>query len=215
MSVTAIELEMIPSMFESVAAKFNEKKDELCEMDANMGDGDLGLTMQKGYSLLPDLIRENTAEGDIGKTLMKAGMKMAGAVPSTMGTLMSSGVMQGGKAVGAKGKIEAKDMADFYEGFAEGIKKRGKCEEGDRTIYDSLVCASRKAREAFEGGGDIAAIAKAALEGAEEGVEATKDMIPKYGKAAVFSAKAKGIADQGAVAGKYLIEGIYDYISKL
>ena len=30
----------------------------------------------------------NTEETDIGKTLMKAGMKMAAVAPSTMGTLM-------------------------------------------------------------------------------------------------------------------------------
>ena len=56
---------------------FADKRDELCDMDAKMGDGDLGLTMDKGYGALPDLIRENAEPGDIGKTLMKAGMKMS------------------------------------------------------------------------------------------------------------------------------------------
>ena len=66
----------IRDRYECVAEVFAEKKDELCAMDANMGDGDLGLTMQKGYAALPDLIREEMQE-DIGKTLMKAGMRMA------------------------------------------------------------------------------------------------------------------------------------------
>ena len=92
-----ITFEQLPELFEGVAAIFTEKKDELCDMDAKMGDGDLGLTMHKGYTALPDLIRENAEPGDIGKTLMKSGMKMASVVPSTMGTLMSSGVMEGGK----------------------------------------------------------------------------------------------------------------------
>lgn len=94
----------LPELFQGAADIFGEKKEELCEMDARMGDGDLGLTMQKGFGALPQLIRDNEAEGDIGKTLMKAGMKMAGLVPSTMGTLMSSGIMEGGKAIGKKEK---------------------------------------------------------------------------------------------------------------
>ena len=93
----------LPDLFQGAADIFGEKKEELCEMDARMGDGDLGLTMQKGFGALPQLIRDNEAEGDIGKTLMKAGMKMAALVPSTMGTLMSSGIMEGGKAIGKKG----------------------------------------------------------------------------------------------------------------
>ena len=98
----------LPELFQGAADIFGEKKEELCEMDARMGDGDLGRTMQKGFGALPQLIRDNEAEGDIGKTLMKAGMKMAGLVPSTMGTLMSSGIMEGGKAIGKKGEMGPK-----------------------------------------------------------------------------------------------------------
>ncbi len=54
-----ILFEQLPELFESVAAVFADKRDELCDMDAKMGDGDLGLTMDKGYGALPDLIREN------------------------------------------------------------------------------------------------------------------------------------------------------------
>ena len=49
---------------------------------------------------------------------------------------------------------------------------------------------------------------EAACQGAAAGVEATKDMVPKFGKAAVFAAKAAGVADQGAVAGMYMIQGL-------
>ena len=50
-----------------------------------------------------------------------------------------------------------------------------------------------------------------AYEGADEGVEATKDMLPKFGKAAVHAAKAKGVADQGALAGYYMLLGLKNY----
>ena len=57
-------------------------------------------------------------------------------------------------------------------------------------------------------GADLKQVIEAALEGAKEGVEATKDMTPKFGKAAVHAAKAAGVPDQGAVAGMYMIEGL-------
>ena len=206
--MTEIRIEDLPGLFESIAKVFVEKKDELCAMDANMGDGDLGLTMSKGYSAMPDLIRENTVENNIGKTLFKAGMKMSSVVPSTMGTLMASGIMEAGKSLNEKDKIEAADLAVFFESFAEGIKKRGKCEVGDRTIYDALSVAGDRAKESVNENSTLFDVANAALKGAQEGVEATKDMLPKFGKAAVFSAKAKGIADQGAVAGYLMVKGV-------
>lgn len=201
----------LPELFQGVADIFSEEKDRLCEMDAKMGDGDLGLTMSKGYGALPQLITDNLQEDSVGKTLMKAAMKMQSLVPSTMGTLMSSGIMAGGKAVGNKGEMTSADLAAFLTGFAGGIQKRGKCSLGDRTILDSVDAAAKAAEKASEEGADLRKVIDAACAGAEAGVEATKDMIPKYGKAAVFAAKAKGVPDQGAVAGQLLIEGLARY----
>ena len=210
-----ITFEQLPELFESVAAIFTEKRDELCDMDARMGDGDLGLTMHKGYTALPNLIRENAEPGDIGKTLMKAGMKMSSVVPSTMGTLMSSGVMEGGKALKGKSEISPADLATYLTAFAAGIQKRGKCELGDRTILDAVDAGAKKAAAAVEAGAsDLETVINAAVEGATEGVEATKNMTPKFGKAAVFAAKAIGTPDQGAVAGRYMIIGLQSYICK-
>ena len=200
--------EQLPELFAGVASMFAEKKEELCDMDAKMGDGDLGLTMDKGYGALPQLIKDNTEPGDIGKTLMKAGMKMAGLVPSTMATLMSSGVMEGGKALKGKTEFGAEELSVYLTAFAAGIKKRGKCELGDRTILDSVDAGAKSAAEAAAAGKTMEEVIEAACQGAAAGVEATKDMVPKFGKAAVFAAKAAGVADQGAVAGMYMIQGL-------
>ena len=200
--------EQLPELFAGVASMFAEKKEELCDMDAKMGDGDLGLTMDKGYGALPQLIKENSEPGDSGKTLMKAGMKMAGLVPSTMGTLMSSGVMEGGKALKGKTEFGAEELSVYLTAFAAGIKKRGKCELGDRTILDSVDAGAKSAAEAAAAGKTMEEVIEAACQGAAAGVEATKDMVPKFGKAAVFAAKAAGVADQGAVAGMYMIQGL-------
>ena len=206
------QAEKIAELFEGVAAVFAKKKEELCEMDAKMGDGDLGLTMDKGYGALPELIRQNTEPGDVGKTLAKAGMKMGSLVPSTMGTLMSSGVMEGGKALKGKAQMGAKELSEYLLAFAAGIRKRGKCELGDRTILDAVDAGAQRAAQAAAAGADMEGVIEAACEGAAAGVEATKNMKPKFGKAAVFSAKAIGVPDQGAVAGLYMIQGMRDAI---
>lgn len=213
-----ILFEQIPELFESVGGIFTEKKDELCEMDAKLGDGDLGLTMSKGYSALPDLMRGEAAGagGDIGKMLMKAGMKMSSLVPSTMGFLMSTGVMEGGRALKGRTELDGAALADYLAGFAAGIQKRGKCQAGQRTIYDAILPASQAAAKvvAANAGASLDEVITAALEAAKAGVEATKDMVPVFGKAAVHAAASVGVPDQGATAGYYKILGLYRYITK-
>lgn len=207
-----ITYQELPELFQGAADLFAEKKEELCEMDAKMGDGDLGLTMQKGFGALPQLLREHAEEGNIGKTLVKAGMKMAGLVPSTMGTLMASGIIAGGKALAGKETMGPGELSDFLTAFADGVRHRGKCEPGDCTILDAADSAAKKALQAVKVGGGLNEVTLAAVAGAKAGVEATKEMIPKYGKAAIFAAKASGVPDQGAVAGYYFLEGLSRYI---
>ena len=85
--------------FVSIASDImNENKDYLIELDANSGDGDLGLTMSKGFAAAKDEVTANP-ETDLGKLLFKAGSAISAAVPSTMGTLMASGFLGVGKAL--------------------------------------------------------------------------------------------------------------------
>ncbi len=209
-----ITFEQIPDMFDSIGKLFIDKKEELCNMDAKLGDGDLGLTMSKGYGELPGILRAESeaAAGDIGKLLMKGGMKMSSLIPSTMGFLMSTGVMEGGKAIKGNAEMGGKELAAYLTGFAAGVQKRGKCEPGQRTIYDAILPAAQAAAKASDEGAALEGVINAAYEAAKAGVEATKDMVPVFGKAAVHAAQCAGVPDQGAVAGCYMIQGLHDYI---
>lgn len=201
------------AILQSVARVMTDNADHLCEMDARMGDGDLGLTMKKGYCALPELYA-GLEEADMGKRLSKSGIKMSSVVPSTMGTLMSSGWMEGGKRLVGKETVDAAGYAAFLRGFADGIIKRGKCAPATAPCWMRSTPPRRPAEKAAAAGAGLADTAKAALEGAKAGLEATKDMKPKYGKAAVFAAKALGTEDQGATAGMLLVQGLYDGIVK-
>ncbi|HHY53046.1 MAG TPA: dihydroxyacetone kinase subunit L [Clostridiales bacterium] len=208
-----ITIDMLPQLFESVAAVMEEHSERLCEMDAQMGDGDLGLTMKKGFGALPDLLRESD-EPDLGKRIAKAGLKMSSVVPSTMGTLMASGLMAAGKSLTGKTAIGPEELAQFLAAFAEGIQKRGKCQPGDRTVLDAIAPAAQAADSAAkQPGASLSSVAQAALQGAAQGVEATRNMTPKFGKAAVFASRAQEMVDQGAVVGQLMILGFVNYIS--
>ena len=200
-----------PALLQAVAQLMAQHEQQLCEMDARMGDGDLGLTMKKGYCAMPELYAQ-VDEADMGKRLTKTGLKLSSLVPSTMGTLMASGWMDAGKRLAGKTALSADGFAEFLQGFADGIAKRGKCAPGECTVLDAILPAAQAAAQAAQAGQNLAEAAQAAFQGAQQGVEATKQMIPKYGKAAVFAGRASGQEDQGAVAGMLLIQGLNNAI---
>lgn len=210
-----ISIIQLPELFAEIGARFAENADLLCEMDSKMGDGDLGLTMKKGFGSLPEIIA-GLEEDSFSKKIRKAGMEMTDVVPSTMGMLMGTGISFGGKALAEKNELDAEGLVLFLEGFCEGIIKRGKCAKGDRTVLDAIAQAAEDSRAKLTEvpNSTLAEIAQAAKDGAEKGVEATKNMVPKFGKAAVHANVSQGVADQGATAGMIMVKGIYDYITK-
>jgi len=194
----------ILKILQNLKALFNDWKDFLVELDGKMGDGDLGLTMSKAFTAACDELLD-TAETDIGKIFMKAGMQMAKAAPSTMGTLMGTGFMRGGKAVAGKGELTTADLADFFQAFVAGIMERGKARPGEKTVIDSLKpAADTLAQLSAE---DHAQALAAALSAAEKGLESTKNMIAQHGRIAYYKEQSKGQADPGATAGVILIKG--------
>ena len=68
-----VTMEQLPELFRAVGDRFAENEELLCDMDSKMGDGDLGLTMKKGFGALPEIIR-NLDEEDFAKKIRKAGM---------------------------------------------------------------------------------------------------------------------------------------------
>jgi dihydroxyacetone kinase-like protein len=194
----------ILKILQNLKALFNDGKDFLVELDGRMGDGDLGLTMSKGFTAACDELKD-TAETDIGKIFMKAGMQMAKAAPSTMGTLMGTGFMRGGKAVAGKAELATADLADFFQAFVAGIMERGKARPGEKTIIDALKPA---ADTLIQFSGEVPAKAlSAALLAAEKGLESTKNMIAQHGRIAYYKEQSKGQEDPGAAAGVILIKG--------
>ena len=190
-----------------------ENRDYLIEIDGIMGDSDLGLTMSAAFTAASDLAVDYS-DDDIGSLLSKAGMAMAKAAPSTMGTLMGTGFMRGGKALKGKSEIGLQDLYLFWDAFMTGLLDRGKAKIGDKTINDSLYPAVLVLKEESDSNSELYPAFQNALKAAEEGVEKATAMQAQFGKAAYYGEKSRGKIDPGSIVGKLLIEVFTDYFKK-
>ncbi len=197
--------------FDKASDIMAEHKDRLTEMDAALGDGDLGLTMTAGFSKAKEAVH-GTEEKDLGKLFMLAGMTIAKAVPSTMGTLVGSGFMKVAKALKGVETMQVAELATFVDQFVVGLMERGKAKPGDRTIIDAMYPAARYLESARDAGTALTEAAEGALKAAEQGVESTKNMLAAFGRGVFFGDKVLGTPDQGATVGMYMIEAWKDTI---
>jgi phosphoenolpyruvate---glycerone phosphotransferase subunit DhaL len=204
----------IKGIFARVSTIMLDNRERLIELDAALGDGDLGITMSSGFAKVAETLQSSN-EADVGKMFVQAGLAMAKAVPSTMGTLLASGFMRGGKAVAGKVELALADFLLFMEGFDEGIMARGKAKPGDKTILDSLDPAVLSLRESLRSGSSLSGGLCSAFKAATKGVEDTRGMLSKHGRAAYYQEKSLGHQDPGATVGMLFLKGFADYAASM
>lgn len=200
----------VKGIYKEIKKIMEENKDYLIGLDAAMGDGDLGLTMVDGFTAIVCEM-ENIENRDIGSFIGKMGMVMANTVPSTMGTLIATAMMKGGKAIKECEEISLKEIVIMGHAAIDGIKMRGKAEVGDKTILDSLYPAVLALEKASIEGLNMEESFCKAVEAAEEGLIKTKALKSKFGRAAYYGEKSIGHEDPGSAAGMLIIKAIYNY----
>ena len=200
------------NIVKSISDIMDENKDYLIELDAQNGDGDLGISMSNGFKALVSFL-ENNKETDIGKVFMKMSSAFNEASPSSLGTILSFGMLGMAKSLKGKTQIELIDISQAFENGIKTIIDKANSKLGEKTILDSLYYGAEtlknnsnlSPKEAFE----------KAFKSASEGSENTKNMKAVHGRASYYGDKSIGILDGGSVVGKLIFEGIYNYYIKI
>jgi dihydroxyacetone kinase-like protein len=203
----------LKKILESITATMEKAKEELIALDALVGDGDLGLTMCKGFQAIRAEF-DKIDEPDMGKLIMKLGMKMNSEVPSTMGTLVSICFVKAGTKAKGKTELNLADLVEMGRAALQGVMERGQSKVGDKTMLDALNPAVEALAAASEARKSLAEAQEAAYQAAAEGTQKTKAMKSVHGRAAYYSEKSIGRQDPGATAMMYIIKGIANACAK-
>ena len=175
--------------------------DELRDLDAALGDGDLGITVSLGAKAVIEALTElpdTATPTEIARTCAAA---FADANPSTMAALVAGGLLAGSRLWEDKSEVTVADAAAFVACAAENIGKRGRSQVGDKTILDALVPAA----QALGDSPDPGAALDAAIAAAEKGVQETVSMQSRRGRASWLQERSIGLQDPGATALWYFL----------
>jgi dihydroxyacetone kinase-like protein len=183
---------------------------QLSEADRNLGDGDHGLGMQRGMTAAKEKLEAGDVES-IEKAFSTVGMAMMSSMGGASGAIFGTFFRNGGKALAGKDTFDAAGLAAFLQAGVDGVKQRGGAAVGDKTVVDAMQPAAEKAAEVSTQAlpQAIDAVAAAAL----AGLEASKAMVAKFGRAKTLGEACVGFPDAGAMSVTVIIGAMKDYIS--
>ena len=170
----------------------------LSQIDGATGDGDHGINMDKGFLRAGVLLGQGSI--DLAKGLSVLGTVLVTEIGGAMGPLYGSFYLDMAGAIGDAQRIDSPLFDRMLAAGVAAIEDLGEAKLGDKTLLDALLPAQAAYREALARGESFAAALGHMAEAAEQGAEATREMVARVGRASRLGERSKGFLDAGSVS---------------
>jgi len=185
-----------------IIEKLEACADELNALDAQLGDGDLGVSMVRGARAvageLPNL------PDDLGLALLKCAQAFTKLSGSTYGTLLATGLMSAAKSTKGRTEVPWREVSPLLAGALQAMAQRSGGQLGEKTVLDTLEAA----RAATQGLDDPTALGEAAERAVAACLDRFRNQPARQGRARIFGEKSVGKDDPGMVAFQRVIQAL-------
>jgi len=200
--VTALTVPQLVFGLSRICQGLEGAADELNALDGKLGDGDLGVTMQRGARDVAALLDD--APDDLGQLLLQCAQAFTRTSGSSYGTLLATGLMAAAKFLRGRQEAPWSELAGALGVALDAMQRRGRAALGDKTVLDVIDAA----RRACEGTAEPAAILAAVDQATAAALAEFRDRPARVGRARMFGERSVGLDDPGMVAFRRMIDAL-------
>lgn len=209
-SSAGLSTEQTKQMSLLVAEKIIAAEPILSQADRDLGDGDHGLGMARGFTALTKELSENSHD-NIRDLYQAAGNALLTTMGGASGVVFGSLFLAGGKTMHGAEFFGSHELSHLLSQSLKDVMSRGGAKPGDKTMIDALHPAAEAAKANIDK--PLAESIKAVAAAAEAGKEASKAMIATMGRAKTLGEKTIGLPDAGAISVTVILNTMADYIN--
>jgi dihydroxyacetone kinase-like protein len=178
---------------------FAENRQRLTDLDAAVGDGDFGISLDRGFTAVQAELTANPP-ADLRAVFQNVATVLIKTMGGSSGPLFGTFFLRAGATCAGKSELAPADVVTMFQAGVEGIQQRGKAERGDKTMIDAWLPAVDAMRGALEAGSGLAEILERGAAAAEAGMRATITMQARKGRGSYLGERSVGHQDAGATA---------------
>ncbi|MGP4018069.1 dihydroxyacetone kinase subunit DhaL [Saccharopolyspora sp. 5N708] len=179
------------------AATVAEHRDELIQLDREIGDADHGENMDRGFRAVVSKV-DTVAPETPGAALKLTATVLISTVGGASGPLYGTAFLRAAAAVADADELDGPAVAKALQAGMEGVVARGRAVVGDKTMVDALSPAVEAAKNAADSGEGPAKVLAVAAEAAHRGAQATEPLVARKGRASYLGERSAGHIDPGA-----------------
>ena len=196
--ITSVDSDGAVTVLLDMAESVRSNVDYLTKLDSQLGDGDHGYNLERGFAQVRASLSGFKGD-DVGALLESIGNTLMSSMGGASGPLFGAAFSAAGRAVKGK-EVRVIDVAAMLEAAEREVVSLGAAKVGDKTMLDSLHPAAVAARKASAEGSDMVAAFASIVAAAESGLESTKGLVAKKGRAMYLGERGVGAYDVGAAS---------------
>jgi dihydroxyacetone kinase-like protein len=209
-----ITAECMHHALERICEVIEEQKTYLSELDGAIGDGDHGVNMAKCFREVKKKLGTNQGK-DLQSILKDVGMVVLNSVGGAMGALYGTFFLKLAQEAAGKSELRLGDLVRMLQVAEKGVLEIGKAKPGDKTLIDTLSPAVRSLEQAEKESKSLAEALADFQEAARKGMESTKDMVAKMGRASRLGERTVGHQDAGATSCYLILQALTKGLTQL
>ncbi len=199
-----IDSHILSVALQRCCAAMREAAPELNALDARLGDGDLGTTLQKCAENIAPVLSAGDTPAAVFKACASACAKASG---SSFGTLLAQAFLAAAKSPQAQQPMDRQAVQALLPTLLDALSARGGAKLGDKTMLDSIDAIGDALRGA-PAAADAAGLKAAACAGAQAALDVLRDQPNRIGRARIFAEQSKGLDDPGMVAVLRMVQAL-------
>ncbi len=175
----------------------------LSQVDGAIADGDHGINMQKGFT-----ITERRMQGqnlNLTDSMNLLGDVLVSDIGGSMGPIYGSYFIELGDGCRGTENVDKHTYLKMYRTALDAVLSLGKAKLGDKTMLDTLIPAVNSLEKAVSEDRSFKECLELMSAAAADGMNATKDMVAKIGRASRLGERSRGVLDAGAVSCQLII----------
>ncbi|MFC0403366.1 dihydroxyacetone kinase subunit DhaL [Paraburkholderia rhizosphaerae] len=193
----------------------NTNRTYLSEIDGAIGDGDHGINMSKGFSQCGERLAKRAAPPPLPVALADLSDALMGGIGGSMGPLYGSFFLDMGSVLEGHALL---DKHLFYRALSAGIdavQAIGDAKVGDKTLIDTLEPARAAYDAALNDNRSFRECLDAMTVAAEAGMNSTRELRARVGRASRLGDRSIGVLDAGACSCFLILRSISESLRAL
>lgn len=201
-----LDKQLLSNMFVVVANLWEEHVGQLSEIDSRFGDGDHGVTIERIARTTREHVL-NWGDKSIKLFIEQLGDSILGISGGSAGPLYGTLISGFAQPLSDEKAIDGVMLKKMFQGCLDELSSITKARVNDKTMMDVVIPAVEAARNAPDCIPDILCEASKA---AQQGMEHTKGIASKFGRARNYGDETIGTPDAGAVSSSLLFRGLFE-----